>query len=139
MGSGKYSHDEQPTSGLEDSKTKFDTGLSKVFRIHAEFQKCNYHSRANNLDMWHKSILNLYKEGYPKWNKKKKEHFIKTHEENEQKFNKLIKEANGMHNIINTPGKFGQAWLLLHKWELDTRYALDQVGLDMQDKEYEVY
>lgn len=138
----KYKLDGDGEGGTEDTKTKFDTGLGKVFRIDREFQRCNTYSRHNNLDMWHKSILNLYKEGYPKWasNKTGKNYkHIAILEKHEQAFTNIISTAGGMHALVVDPKKFPQAWHILHAWELDLRRALDAIGLDIQDKEHEVY
>lgn len=140
-----YSND----GGFNEGQTKFDTGLSQVYRIDQELKRINYFRRINYLDDWHKCLMTLYAEGFPMF--KKKDEAEKETKEDKEKFTPLkdhkdfqtnystLNKDNDMSNILNNKVLLGKCWKALYDYELKLRANLDRVGLGHSEKEQDIY
>lgn len=144
--------------GFNEGQTKFDTGLSQVFRIDGELKRCNWFRRNNGLEDWHKCLMSLYAEGYPMFLKKQTEkkenkalpdvikkktekkefHPLLDHEEFEDKQNSFLGK-HGIQKIMNDKNLLGHWWNILWTYELKLRANLDVIGLGHSEKDQEIY
>jgi len=148
--------DEYGEGSFNEGQTKFDTGLSQVYRIDGELKRINYFRRVNMLDDWHKCLMTLYAEGYPMFKKKDndkddskdekkdgkevKKRFtpLKDHKEFQTSYSEIFKTKT-MVNVLNEKDLLGKCWKTLYDYELKLRANLDFVGLGHSEKEQDIY
>lgn len=125
----------------EHYESKYHGGFQKLDRLNKILVLCLEASTLDDVNMWYKQLMNLYRELVPKLRKTKKDlaaKYDKMAEDIGSYYREYTKQTTQrdvtqrLHPRTGIPGVSKRDILhKLHEWELDLRIELERQGMDM--------
>jgi len=137
----KMPEEATPTSD-EEEKTMYHMGFAYMNRLNLLLYQCNEYARNDDIEMWYKALMNLYKELETQMNETERENEEKNLIAAKKKYDEYVKVYSNYMVTISNPRNRGYPFNVpndvlefMFKWEISLRKIIDRIGMLMPKAE----